>query len=131
MESARELLVLGIVGSLRVSSLNRRLMAEAIGLAPARIRIVAYRGLRSIPPYDADIEAAGLPPGVTRLKDSIAEADGLLIVTPEYNAGIPASSRTHWTGRRDRPTTRCWRGSPPRSWEWRPDEEARSGRCAN
>ena len=89
MDSARELLVLGIVGSLRVGSLNRRLMAEAIGLAPAGMRIVAYRGLRSIPPYDADIEAAGLPPGVARLKDSITGADGLLFATPEYNAGIP------------------------------------------
>jgi chromate reductase len=45
--------------------------------------------LRAIPPYDADIEARGLPPAVSHLKDQITDADAVVIATPEYNHSIP------------------------------------------
>lgn len=45
--------------------------------------------LRGIPPYDADIEARGVPPAVAQLKDQIEAADALVIATPEYNRSIP------------------------------------------
>ena len=46
--------------------------------------------IREIPLYDGDVEEEqGVPPAVQRLKDRIAEAAGLLIVTPEYNASMP------------------------------------------
>ena len=45
--------------------------------------------LHGIPNFDADVEAAGLPPEVVRLREAIAAADALLIATPEYNWSIP------------------------------------------
>jgi len=46
--------------------------------------------LDGVPFFDGDIEAAGDPAAVVRLKRSIADADGLIVVTPEYNRSIPA-----------------------------------------
>jgi chromate reductase, NAD(P)H dehydrogenase (quinone) len=83
-----QLHVLALCGSLRRDSLNRRLMAAAMTLAPPQLTIIAHP-IGRIPPYDADVEARGLPASVHRLKQAISHSDGLLIVTPEYNASIP------------------------------------------
>lgn len=46
--------------------------------------------IKDIPLYDGDVEAnEGIPQSVRRVKDQIAAANGLLLVTPEYNNGIP------------------------------------------
>ncbi|HEY7782185.1 MAG TPA: NADPH-dependent FMN reductase [Ktedonobacterales bacterium] len=81
--------VLGIAGSLRRGSLNRGLLRAAIELAPDHMVITPYEGLRAIPPYDGDVEAEGDPDPVADLKARIRGADALLIVSPEYNYGIP------------------------------------------
>jgi chromate reductase, NAD(P)H dehydrogenase (quinone) len=82
--------VLAIAGSLRRASFNRRLVSAAQECAPAGMTIVAYDELRSIPPFDEDLEAAeGGPEAVRSLRRQVARADGLLIATPEYNWSIP------------------------------------------
>jgi len=81
--------VLGIAGSLRAGSYNRGLLAAAMELAPAELEIRPFERLREIPPYDADAEAVGVPDPVLALKAAMREADGILIVTPEYNHGVP------------------------------------------
>ena len=45
--------------------------------------------ISSIPLYNGDIEAEGTPTAVNAFKNKIAEADALLIATPEYNCSIP------------------------------------------
>ena len=45
--------------------------------------------IRGIPLYDGDVEAQGIPAAVAQLKDAVASADGVLLVTPEYNNSIP------------------------------------------
>ena len=45
--------------------------------------------LGEIPLFNADIEADGDPEPVRRFKQAIADADALLIATPEYNHCIP------------------------------------------
>ena len=81
--------ILGISGSLRSRSLNTALLKAMAASAPAGTSIDAAT-LHGIPLYDGDVEAAdGIPPAVTALKERIAAADGLLLVTPEYNNGIP------------------------------------------
>jgi NAD(P)H-dependent FMN reductase len=43
-----------------------------------------------IPLYDGDLEKAeGIPEPVEALKKRVTESDGLLLVTPEYNQGVP------------------------------------------
>ena len=79
--------VLGISGSLRIGSYNRRLLEAATEALPDVDWTIAR--IRGIPPYDADIEARGIPPAVDRLKAEITAADAIVIATPEYNHSIP------------------------------------------
>ena len=79
--------ILGICGSLRIDSYNRRLLEAATEALPDAEWTIAR--IRGIPPYDADLEARGLPPAVDRLKMEISEADAVVIATPEYNHSIP------------------------------------------
>jgi chromate reductase, NAD(P)H dehydrogenase (quinone) len=81
--------ILAISGSLRNGSLNTRLLREIAERAPAGVEIEIWNGLRLIPPYDADADTVPPPEPVRALRDAIAEADGLLFATPEYNASIP------------------------------------------
>jgi chromate reductase len=81
--------LLGIAGSLRQGSFNRALLRAVKEVLPTHAELDIYEGLKDIPPYDGDVEAAGAPPSVIALKEAIAAADGLVIATPEYNYSIP------------------------------------------
>ena len=81
--------ILGISGSLRAGSFNTALLRAAQQVAGDGIAFDAVT-LHGIPLYDGDAEARdGLPAAVTTLKDRIVASDGVLLVTPEYNNGIP------------------------------------------
>ena len=80
--------VLGISGSLRKGSFNTAVLRAAVELAPEGMSI-DIANLRDIPLYDEDLREKGLPESVQKLRDAIAAADALLIVTPEYNFSIP------------------------------------------
>lgn len=81
--------ILGLSGSLRKASFNAGLLRAAAEVAPDGVTI-AIGSIRDVPLYDADLEAAeGLPASVRRLQEQLAAADGLMLVTPEYNNGIP------------------------------------------
>ena len=81
--------VAGIAGSLRAASLNKGLLQAAAELAPAGMEISIYTRLGDIPPYNDDVFAQGDPEPVADLKKFIGGADAMLIVTPEYNYGVP------------------------------------------
>lgn len=81
--------ILGLSGSLRKASFNAGLLRAAAEVTPAGVTIT-IGSIRDVPLYDGDLEAAkGLPAAVRTLQDQLAHADGLLLVTPEYNNGIP------------------------------------------
>ena len=86
--SDRKFNVLGISGSLRAESYNRKLLLAAQELAPDELAIDIF-DLKSIPPYDPDVEAEGEPAAIVGFKERVRLADALLISTPEYNYGIP------------------------------------------
>ena len=81
--------LLAISGSLRADSHNSRLLRIAAEEAPVGVDIDIYDGLAGIPPYDADLDTPVGPASVQALRDLIAEADGLIFATPEYNSSIP------------------------------------------
>lgn len=81
--------IVGISGSLRKYSLNAGLLRAAAEAVPEGSTLV-IESIKGIPLYDGDIEEAeGIPTIVSDLKERIATADGLLMVTPEYNNSIP------------------------------------------
>ena len=80
--------VLGISGSLRRGSYNAALLRAATRLMPADATL-EVASIRGIPLYDGDVEAQGIPASVSQLKEAVVAADGVLLVTPEYNNGIP------------------------------------------
>ena len=80
--------ILGIPGSLRRASFNRALLVAAQELAPKDVEVI-IADLHEIPLYDADLEDEDALAPVESFKAAIAEADAVLIATPEYNYGIP------------------------------------------
>ncbi|MBO9513121.1 MAG: NAD(P)H-dependent oxidoreductase [Variovorax sp.] len=81
--------VIGISGSLRKDSLNTMALKLAASKLPANVE-VELLDWRSVPPFDADLLAAeGFPASVAAIRERIAAADGVLIVTPEYNFSVP------------------------------------------
>ncbi len=106
--------IVGISGSLRAPSFNSALLRVAAAECPpdAVIRVESIAG---VPLYDGDFEGAhGIPEAVTRLKDAIAAADGLLLVTPEYNNSIPgvAKNAIDWLSRPPADIARVFGGKP-------------------
>ncbi len=98
----RTLTVVSICGSLRKSSYNRMVMQALPGLAPETMRISEAPPFDAFPLYNADLQAAsGFPAPVTALADALRAADGVIIVTPEYNFGIPGGLKNaiDWVSR--------------------------------
>jgi chromate reductase, NAD(P)H dehydrogenase (quinone) len=80
--------VIGIAGSLRAASYNRALLWAARDLAPPEL-IIEVRELKDLPLFNEDLERDGVPVAVGELRRAVRSADGLLLVTPEYNHGVP------------------------------------------
>ena len=80
--------IFGFAGSLRKASYNRGLLRLAQASAPEGVEIETIE-LNDIPPFNQDVEEAGDPEPVRKLKERVAAADALLIVTPEYNGAMP------------------------------------------
>ena len=106
--------IIGLSGSLRRESFNTRLLQAAAGLCPEGAAL-DVRTVEGIPLYNADLEAAdGIPDPVTVLKDAIAEADGLLIATPEYNNSMSGvlKNAMDWLSRPPGDIARVFRDRP-------------------
>lgn len=81
--------ILALSGSLRAGSFNTALARAAKAHAPDGVT-VDVATLHGIPLYDADVESAvGIPEAVQTLRGQIMAHNGLLLVTPEYNNGMP------------------------------------------
>ncbi len=106
--------IIGIAGALRRRSYNAALLRAAVELAPAGLEIEPA-SIQGIPLYDGDLEAEhGIPEPVRALKDRIASADGLLLVTPEYNNSIPGVFKNviDWLSRPPQDIPRVFGGKP-------------------
>src|SRR4051812_16176053 len=93
--------VLGIAGSLRPGSYNRKLLLAAHELLPADVELELFDGLKAVPPYDEEDDVEPAPAAVARLRAAIAGADAILFATPEYNSSIPGQLKNalDWASR--------------------------------
>jgi chromate reductase len=95
------MLLLGISGSLRADSHNTGLLRAAARKLPPGAGLAIWDGLADVPPFSEDREEAPAPAAVGRLRRAVAEADGVLISTPEYNASVPGQLKNalDWVSR--------------------------------
>jgi NAD(P)H-dependent FMN reductase len=105
--------ILGISGSLRRASYNTALLRAATKLMPPQTTL-EVGSIRGIPLYDGDVEAQGIPATVAQLKEAIVAADGVLLVTPEYNNSIPGvfKNAIDWLSRPPADVKRVFAGRP-------------------
>ena len=89
MSDQNPLRLVTLVGSLRRLSLHAGMAASLQELAPDNVVVTALPSVGLLPHYDADVQAQGFPQSVLDLGKAIAEADGVIIVTPEYNYSVP------------------------------------------
>ncbi len=93
--------VLLISGSLRAGSTNSALLRTALAVAPAGVEATLYDGMGTLPHFNPDDDAEGLPvhPAVAVLRAAIHGADALLVSTPEYAGALPGSFKNllEWT----------------------------------
>jgi len=92
--------ILGISGSLRRGSHNRKLLRAAGALLPPDVELAEWDGLAGLPAFDEDFETTP-PESVRDFFAAIEGADALLIATPEYNASLPGALKNalDWASR--------------------------------
>jgi len=104
--------IIAISGSLRVRSFNTAMLKAAQQLFPENI---VMGSIEEIPLYNEDVEAEqGIPPAVDTLKNLIADANGLMIATPEYNNSMPGvlKNATDWLTRPPSDMARVFHDKP-------------------
>ena len=79
-----------LVGSLRADSANRKLAETLSSLAPEGVELRIAENLDQLPFYNEDIDGPDAPAAAVALRQQVAQSDRVLVVTPEYNATIPA-----------------------------------------
>ncbi len=92
--------ILALAGSLRQGSYNRGLLRAAEELAPEWVE-VQFFDIGTLPHFNEDLEAAGDPEVVRRFKETIRNANAVLIATPEYNGAVPGvlANAIDWASR--------------------------------
>jgi chromate reductase len=92
--------ILGISGSLRRGSHNRKLLRAAGKALPPGVELVEWDGLATLPAFDEDLEPDP-PAAVKEFLAAVEGADALLIATPEYNASLPGALKNaiDWASR--------------------------------
>ncbi|MCP2259986.1 NAD(P)H-dependent FMN reductase [Streptoalloteichus tenebrarius] len=86
--------ILAVSGSLRADSYNTALLRATQRVNPGGMSIEIYEDMVGLPMYNEDLDTERPLPAVADLRRRVAEADGLLIATPEHNTSIPAALKS-------------------------------------
>jgi chromate reductase len=98
----QQLDVLVICGSLRKGSYNAALARTLPGLAPAGIKLTSAPSFEKLPIYNFDLQqSGGFPAEANAWADAVRNADGVIVVSPEYNWSIPGGLKNaiDWVSR--------------------------------
>lgn len=87
------------VGSLQKNSVNKTLAKNLEAVAPEGVEF-DYVDIASLPLFNQDHEAE-FPAAAQAMKDIVEAADGVLLITPEYNRSVPGvlKNAIDWTSR--------------------------------
>lgn len=85
------MLIVGVSGSLQRESGNLALLRTAAATAPGGVEVRIVDDLRHLPPFDPDLDGEGVADPVVRWRAALAEADAILIATPEYGHSLPGA----------------------------------------
>jgi len=91
--------IFAISGSLRAGSSNHTILQYLGKLAGPSANYIIYDGLSGIPAFDPGLDNDDPPAAVTVLRNQLAEADAVIICTPEYAHGVPGALKNalDWT----------------------------------
>jgi len=105
-----DLKVLGICGSLRKKSFNMAALRAAGELLPPGMSL-HITSIADLPMFNQDVLDAGMPEPVKRFRTEVAQADGVLIASPEYNFSVtaPLKNAIDWASR---PPDQPWQDKP-------------------
>jgi len=106
--------ILALSGSLRKASFNTRLAYVMAHRVPKGVELEVAT-CHGIPLYDGDLEKAdGVPDPVIALRERIRAADALILVTPEYNGGMPGvfKNAIDWLTRPPKEIGPTFKGKP-------------------
>lgn len=78
-----------LLGSLRKGSFHNAFAKALPSIAPDNVKITFLQSVGEFPIYDTDAHADGFPAAVVAMGDAIKAADGVIVVSPEYNYSIP------------------------------------------
>jgi NAD(P)H-dependent FMN reductase len=89
--SMKPMRLLAISGSLRRASTNTAALEALARLAPEGVKVLLYRDLAKLPPFnpDNDLEDGPKPEPVETLRALVSVSDALVIAAPEYAHGLP------------------------------------------
>ena len=102
--------ILAISGSLRKGSYNTAALRACNELLPAGMTM-RITSIADLPMFDQDVFDAGIPEPAKRLRAEIAQADGVLIASPEYNFSLSGALKNaiDWASR---PPNQSWQDKP-------------------
>lgn len=83
----KRLRLLGLSGSLRLTSYNTAALQAMSRIAPVDIELTVFQRLAEIPPFNPDLDGEG-GPALEELRDLLGRADGLIVASPEYAHGV-------------------------------------------
>jgi chromate reductase, NAD(P)H dehydrogenase (quinone) len=85
--------ILALSGSLRRASTNTAALDALARLAPEGVKVLVYRDLGLMPPFnpDEDVEDRPKPEPVETLRKLIGASDALIVAAPEYAHGVPGA----------------------------------------
>ena len=131
--------ILMLVGSLRADSWTARLTESTAALLPAGVDAQVYGGLGDLPHYDQDLDTDQPPATVVAFRAAVAEADALVMLTPEYNGSLPGvlKNAIDWASRprgtsalTDKPVAVISVSPSPRGAQWAREDAVRILRVA-
>jgi len=91
--------ILAICGSLRLESSNMTILKTVPQWLPAQVQYHMYDHIGKLPHFDPTLNHEDTPTEVNRFRQLVADADGIIICSPEYAFGIPGSFKNalDWT----------------------------------